>query len=93
MFSKLKSVRGNKVAQVVTNARGYNQFYPLKSKGLAESALMMFIHDAGIPQTIVSDGAQEEVHGDFKATYRRFHVKQEQVVPYSPWANLAEASI
>jgi hypothetical protein len=56
--------------------KGYNHFYPLKSKGLAKSAVMMFIHDAGIPQTIVSDEAQEEVHGDFKATCPRFHVKQ-----------------
>jgi hypothetical protein len=94
LFSKVKSLRGHMAGQVFTNGRGSDYFYPFKSKGQAGSlGLMSFIHDAGIPQTIVTDNAQEEVYGDFKAICRRFHIKQEQTVPYSPWSNLAESAI
>ena len=42
---------------------------------------------------IVSDNAPKEVHGKFHETCQQYHIKQEQVVPHSPWQNLAEASI
>ena len=93
MFAKVKSARGNTAAQVFTNGRGFDHFYPLKSKGLVGTALMSLVQDAGIPQTLVTDNAPEEIGGDFEAICHRFHIKQKQTVPYSPWSNLAEASI
>jgi hypothetical protein len=57
-------------------------------------ALMPFIQKVGFPQTIVTDNApDEEVYGEFGKICRKFHIKQEQTVPYSPWSNLAESSI
>ncbi len=66
----------------------------MKSKGLVcPHALMPFIQEVGLPQTIVTDNAPEEVHGEFGKTCQRFRIKQEQTVPYSPWSNLAESTI
>ena len=64
MFAKkVKSLRGHLIAQVFTNCRGYDRFYPMQFKTEAPDTLMDFIHDAGIPQTIISDNAQEIVFG------------------------------
>ena len=93
MFSQMKSTRGNRVAQVFTNGLGYDHFYPLKSKGKADTTLKSLIHDVGIPQVLVSDNAPEEIHGHFHDTCQHYRIKQKQVVPHSPWQNLAEASI
>jgi hypothetical protein len=60
MFSTLKSMRGHKTAQVFTNGHGYDRFYPLPSKCFAGKALMSFIHDAGIPQLLISDNSGEQ---------------------------------
>ena len=68
MFSKDASTRGHKTAQVFTNGLGYDFFYPMKTKANAPDALMAFIHDAGIPQTNVSDNAPEEYHGNWGKT-------------------------
>ena len=65
----------------------------MKIKGDASAALMSFFQDAGILQIVVSDGAEETIHGEFEQICRKYHIKQEQTVPYSPWSNLAEASV
>ncbi|KAI2502898.1 Reverse transcriptase (RNA-dependent DNA polymerase) [Fragilaria crotonensis] len=94
MFSKTQSIRGHLTAQVFTNGRGSDHFYPMKSKSMAgPNALMPFIQEVGIPQTIVTDNAPEEVHGEFGKICRQFRIRQEQTVPYSPWSNLAESTI
>jgi hypothetical protein len=54
MFSKVKSTRGHKTAQVFTSGHGYDRYYPLPSKRFAGKALMSFIHDAGILQLLIS---------------------------------------
>jgi hypothetical protein len=54
---------------------------------------MKFIHEAGIPQKLVSDGPIEQMESDFAKTSRIHHIKREFTVPHSPWQNLAEASI
>jgi len=92
-FSTVKSTRQNKAAQIFTNGKGYDRVYPLKSKEDAPHGLMSFIHDAGIPQVMVSDGAKEEIKGDWGAICRKYRIKQEQTLPYSKWRNLAEASV
>jgi hypothetical protein len=54
---------------------------------------MSFIHDVGIPNDLISDGALEETQGRAGAICREYHINQKATVPYSPWQNLAEASI
>jgi hypothetical protein len=94
MFSKTKPVRGRLTAQVFTIGRGIDHFYPMKSKAMAgPNALMPFIQEVGVPQTIVTDNAPEEVHGEFGKICCQLRIRQEQTVPYSPWSNLAESTI
>jgi hypothetical protein len=93
MFSKVKSTRGHKAAQIFTNGHGYDRFYPLASKSLAGEALMSFIHDAGIPQILISDNSGEQTFKDFGDTCKKYRIKRKFTIPHSPWANLAEASI
>jgi hypothetical protein len=54
---------------------------------------MSFIHEAGIPQTIITDNAREETKGDWQRTCRHHGVQQKQTVPHSPWQNRAEQAI
>jgi hypothetical protein len=91
--SKLTSLRGCNAAQVFTNGKGYDRFYPIKTKKLASEGLMTFIQEAGIPKLLITDNAPEEVAGEWGHICRKFHVQQKQIVPHSPWSNLAEASI
>jgi hypothetical protein len=93
MFSKVKSTRGHKTTQVFTNGHGYDRFYPLHSKHFAGKALMSFIHDAGIPQLPISDNSGEQTFTDFGDICTKYHINRKYMVPHSPWANLAEASI
>ena len=60
IFAYVKSIQQNKVANFFTNERGYDRFYPLSYKKQAPEAFMSFINNAGILQTIVTDGAKEE---------------------------------
>ena len=93
MFAKVKAIHGHKAAQVFTNGRGFDYFYPMKLKSEAPDALLSFIQNVGIPQTIVSDNAPEEVRGRWSETVRYHRMEAKQTVPHSPWQNLAEASI
>jgi hypothetical protein len=54
---------------------------------------MSFISDNGVPQTLVTDGAQEEIAGRAKEIMREYRIEHKITVPYSPWQNLAESSI
>ena len=93
MFSETKSIWGFKMTQVFTDGAGYDQFYPMERKDDMELTLTLFIQDAGIPPVLVSDNAPEEIHGQIHETCQKYRIKQEQVVPHSPWQNLAEAAI
>jgi hypothetical protein len=92
-FSKIPSVHGEKAGSIFTNGFGYDMVYPVKSKSEHPSALMRLIHDVGVPQTIVSDGAPELTDGGTKQICMEYRIAQKVTVPYSHWQNLAEASI
>jgi hypothetical protein len=66
----VKSIRGHIAAQVYTNGKGFDCIYPMKNKkGVSvDHSLVSFIHDVCIPQTLVSDGAKEELLGAVNAT-------------------------
>ena len=59
MLAKVPSIYSDKGASMFMNGKGYDYIYPWKSKKQHAEALMSFIHDVGIPQTIVSDGRKE----------------------------------
>jgi Reverse transcriptase (RNA-dependent DNA polymerase) len=55
--------------------------------------LMQFIHDVGVPNTLISDNAPEEIYGRARDTCTKYRINVKTIVPHSPWQNLAEASI
>jgi hypothetical protein len=63
MFSKVPLVHNDTGEPVFTNGLGYDHFYPWKRKGEHPQALIEFIHDSGVPHTLVSDNTPEETHG------------------------------
>jgi hypothetical protein len=54
---------------------------------------MRFIHDVGVPHTLISDNAKEDMAGRDRDTCTRNRINVKTTVPHSPWQNLAEASI
>jgi hypothetical protein len=93
MFSKVTGKGGFTGGSVYTNGLGYDRFYPWKRKGEHHDTLMQFIHDVGVPHTLISDNALEEVKGRARQTCTKYRINVKTTVPYSPWQNLAEASI
>ena len=93
MFSKGPSLDLHTGASVFTDGKGYDFVYPWKSKKQHPEGLMSLIQNVGIPQTLISDGAQELFHGRSREICNEYRIKQEVTVPYSQWQNAAEASI
>jgi hypothetical protein len=54
---------------------------------------MKFIHQVGVPHTLIADNANEEVEGRARDTCTKYRINIKTTVPHSPWQNLAEASI
>jgi transposase len=46
-----------------------------------------------IPEAIVTDGAGEEIGGDWKQTIDKYRIHGKRTEPYSPWQNRAEHEI
>jgi hypothetical protein len=93
MFPSIKSIRGHTCAQVFTDGHGFIRVYPLKKKGDAHHALVQFIQDVGIPKSLLTDNATEEVRGEWGQVVRKYHIKPRMTEPASPWQNRAEAEI
>jgi hypothetical protein len=93
MFSKIKDVHNHNGGSIFNNGLGYDRFYPCRSKGENSNALKEFINDVGIPKTLISDNALEEVYGESRKICQKYHIQQRVTVPHSPWQNLAKASI
>jgi hypothetical protein len=60
LLSEIPSIGGLKGGSIFTNGLGYDLFYPWKSTGEHPNSLMRFIHDVGVPHTLISDNAKEE---------------------------------
>jgi len=93
MFGSIKSVRGYTCAQLFTDGHGFSRVYPMKSKGDAHHALMQFIHEVGIPKDLLTDGALEEMRGEWGRIVKQYHIHQRTTEPKSPWQNRAESEI
>jgi hypothetical protein len=94
MFAGTTSKRGNKRAQVFGNREGYGcRLFPIKRKGEAHEALSLVFARDGVPNTMIVDGALEQVQGDFKRKCREADCRLKQTEPYMPWSNAAEGVI
>ncbi len=88
--SKVQSLRGNNYIQLFANRGNYVKVYPMKSKSNAHHSLDRFLHDVGVPQELLTDGAKELIHTEWGKTCRRHKIHQVTTEPYSPWQNPAE---
>ena len=93
MSSNIQSTRMNTGGQVFTNGCGFDRFYPHKRKGDAHLGLSKDISLYGAYETIVTDGAKEELLGEWQRTCHKYRIQQQVTPPYSPWWDKAEASI
>ena len=95
ILSKMNSTRGNKAAQVFTNGKGFDALYPVKSKKFGYEGLNDFLAEFGVPPVMVTDNAGEETgpNSKWSEICKKFSLRQDHIVPYHYWTNLAEHSI
>jgi hypothetical protein len=78
LFSRVKSIKGHKCAQVYTNGK-FTKVYPMESKSSANIAatLTEFADDVGIPDTLICDLATEQVgpHTPMMKEIRRLKIR------------------
>ncbi len=65
----------------------------MKSKSDAHHALMQFIHEVGVPKDLLSEGALEEMRGEWGRIVKQYHIHQRTTEPKSPWQNQSESEI
>jgi hypothetical protein len=92
-FSQVKSLWGNIAGQMLTNRLGFDLPIGLRDKKSAHEGLTSFIQQVGIPQTLVTDNTKEETTGEWGSICWKYHIRQEQTLPFSQWRNLTEHSI
>ena len=93
MFSSVKSVAGNTMAQAFCTDFGYARFIPMSLKSEAGYALKEIIHDLGIPKRIHTDDAKELTMGLWKKTCQEHGIIMTNTEPHSPWQNRTEGVI
>ncbi|KAI2509582.1 Reverse transcriptase (RNA-dependent DNA polymerase) [Fragilaria crotonensis] len=93
LISKTASRRNNSYAQIFATADGWCRAYPMKLKSEAHEGLSLLFQREGVPNTMIMDGALEQVKGMFRKKCREAGVHVKQTEPHSPWSNAAEAAI
>lgn len=97
LYADVKSLHGNKYAQVFSQKNGFAVCYPLPSLS-GDSigySLRDFCHDFGIPEHLTFDGAQSQVGKKtlFMETIRINQIDHHISEPYNPNNNPVEGSI
>jgi hypothetical protein len=95
MFAKkTKSLRLHTCAQVFMDGVSFTHAYPMKRKSEAGDRLEKLLRTLQtIPEATVTDGAGEEIGGDWKRTIDKYRIQDKRTKPYSPWQNQAELEI
>ena len=93
MFAEKQSAQGNTCAQLFVTAEGFADGEPMKSKADAHMVLERICREVGIPKLLVSDGAKEEIYGDWGKIVKHNLIQVRQTEPYSGWQNRCEDEI
>ena len=88
--SNVSSLRGNSHIQLFCNRGNYVKSFPMKSKGHAHHALDRLLHETGIPNEMLTDGAKELTLAEWGRICTRHKIKQISTEPHNPWQNPAE---
>jgi hypothetical protein len=84
MFAMVKSLKGNKCAQVFS-AKDFLRFHPTESKAECNQALQTFAEDVGIPADLVTDGEQRrrqvqiQTLGSYVESYEKVRESQNHI--------------
>ena len=65
IFTNTALQQGNKCAQVFSTLNGWVCAYPMKKKSEAHEALSLLFQWDGVPNTMIMDGALEQLKGKF----------------------------
>jgi Reverse transcriptase (RNA-dependent DNA polymerase) len=93
MFASVKSLQGNKCAQVYCTWFQWVVAYPIPSKAEAHHTLDRLHRDYGIFHTIIPDNAKELTAGEFKRKALKAGSYIAPIEAYSHNQNLAESAI
>jgi hypothetical protein len=63
-----------------------------KTSQVHEGLSLLFQRE-GVPNTLIMDGAKEQVTGKFRKKCREAGARVRQTEPHTPWSNMAEAAI
>ena len=95
MDGRLKSLDGNRYAQVFANGSFFAEVYPMASKKDAGSALKTFCYEFGVPDELTIDGSKEQNSPGtlFMKTCRKYDIRVTRTEPERPNENPAEGVI
>ncbi len=66
---------------------------PCRRKSQAHEGLSLLLQREDAPNTMIMDGAKEQVMGMFRGRCRESGIRVKQTEPYTQWSNAAEAAI
>lgn len=93
-FATTKSLSGKTCGQLFTNGR-YTHVEPMTRKSEAGATLGNFLHEVGVPNNMIFDGALEQTgpRSEFMKRIRAQHINWRVTEPYAHWQNRAEGEI
>ena len=91
--ANVPSLRGNKCSEIYATDFGWSRNFPLKKESDVHESLDLFLSRYGIPEALISDGANAYTGGNFKAKAKEAGIFCKLTDPYSPWQNRAEGEI
>jgi hypothetical protein len=95
MDGRVKSLDGNRYAQVFSNGSFFAEVYPMARKADAGLALKAFIMELGVPDSLTIDGSKEQNSKgtEFMKSCRRNDIRVTRTEPERPNQNPAEGVI
>jgi len=92
-FSRVTSVRGFKVAQMLTSDFNYLHIGLMKTRSNLPQMLKYFFKSKGVSQQIIADGAKEQIKGETSRLCQLCSCTIVELEKDTPWSNHAELHI
>ena len=98
MHFKDKSImRQEKAAQIFTNGKGFDEFYPIERESKCSDGLSRMINEVGIPEQLVVDGARaqgsiETYNTNWQKLVKDHNIQQSWIQPHC-WSSLLVAKL
>jgi hypothetical protein len=93
LIGNITSIRQHKYAQVTTNGLGFTRFLLMEKKSDALQGIVDFIHNAGVPEWLITNNSKEQYSKAFGEVVCKFHIRHTFTKLHSPWQDRAEIEI